>query len=643
MSPLELVRQLNDLDERPRIEAKSGSDTGKSILETVCAFSNEPGMGDGWLLLGVAPDDQSFWPQYKVVGVPNPDKLQADLTTQCANTFSVPVRPQMEVAEIQGKRVLSVFIPEATNASKPVFLTAIGLPKGAYRRIGSSDVRCTAEDLAVFYSDRPTQSLDATVLRDGEMQEIDPACVAEYRRLRREISPGAEELSWDDTDLLRALRCADADPHGVMRPTVSGILIFGTALALRRHFPMVRVDYIRVPGRQWVEDPHRRFETIELRAPLIRLIGRAINAILDDLPKAFSLPENAIQREDLPLIPTRVLREAVVNAVMHRSYRIHSPVQIIRYSNRLEIRNPGYSLVAEERWGDPGSVTRNPHLATVLHEVNFAETKGSGIRVMRQLMREGNLTPPTFESDRQKDLFVATFLFHHFLGPNDWEWLRSLGVEALTDEDARALVYVRETLSIDNAAYRDLNQVDVLNASQHLRRFRDQGLLEQRGKGSATYYVPTQRFLETLVNGESSPSDKDRASQSIQPEAGTVPDSGVAIPVPGKGIQDSSRPIQASGGSIQISDLPPPLARRIQGISKKAKPEEFEAALLAVCAWRPMSATDLATLFQRSRVYLLNNFLTKMVTAGRLEPTIPDQPKHPRQAYRTVVPKEEQP
>jgi ATP-dependent DNA helicase RecG len=299
---------------------------------------------------------------------------------------------------------------------------------------------------------------------------------------------------------------------GVVRPTISGILLFGTALGLRRHFPMVRVDYIRVPGRQWVEDPHHRFETIELRAPLIRLVGRAINAILDDLPKAFSLPENAIRREDLPLIPTRVLREAVVNAVMHRSYRIHSPVQIIRYSNRLEIRNPGYSLISEERWGDPGSVTRNPHLASVLHEINFAETKGSGIRVMRELMRQSNLTAPTLKSDRQKDLFVATFLFHHFLGSDDWEWLNSLNLQGLGDEEARGLLFVRETLTIDNAAYRDLNQVDVLNASTHLRRLRDQGLLEQRGKGSATYYIPTPRFLATLpgqkAEGEPMPGKK---------------------------------------------------------------------------------------------------------------------------------------
>lgn len=384
---------------------------------------------------------------------------------------------------------------------------------------------------------------------------------------------------------------------------------------------MVRVDYIRVPGRQWVEDPDRRFETIELRAPLIRLIGRAINAILDDLPKAFSLPENSLRREDLPLIPTRVLREAVVNAVMHRSYRIHSPVQIIRYSNRLEIRNPGYSLVSEERWGDPGSVTRNPHVASVLHEINFAETKGSGIRVMRELMRQSNLTAPTFESDRQKDMFVATFLFHHFLGPEDWEWLNSLELSGLGDEEARALVFVRETLSIDNAAYRDLNQVDVLNASTHLRRLRDQGLLEQRGKGSATYYIPTSRFISTLP-GQPSPAAGEAKAKPIQ--------------LSGEAIQVSAPPIQVSAPPIQVSDLPPELAQLIQGLGKKTNPPELQAALLALCQWRSLSASDLARLFDRSRVYLLNNYLTQMVSDGLLELTIPDQPKHPQQAYRSA-------
>lgn len=173
MTPFDLLRQLNELDEHPRIEAKKGSEIGKSILETICAYANEPGMNGGWLLLGVEPDEQAFWPQYEVTGVQAPDKLQADLTSRCANNFNIPIRPQIEIAEIQGKRVLSIFVPEASTASKPVFFNAIGLPKGAFRRIGSSDVRCTHEDMAVFYGDHPSQSLDATVLPDAEMEEIE--------------------------------------------------------------------------------------------------------------------------------------------------------------------------------------------------------------------------------------------------------------------------------------------------------------------------------------------------------------------------------------------------------------------------------------------------------------------------------------
>lgn len=54
----------------------------------------------------------------------------------------------------------------------------------------------------------------------------------------------------------------------------------------------------------------------------------------------------------------------------------HSPIQIIRYSNRIEILNPGYSLKDMDSLGTPGSRLRNPAIAAVLHELNWAETKG---------------------------------------------------------------------------------------------------------------------------------------------------------------------------------------------------------------------------------------------------------------------------
>ena len=159
---------------------------------------------------------------------------------------------------------------------------------------------------------------------------------------------------------------------------------------------MTRVDYIRVPGREWVPNPEERYQAVELRGPLLTLIPRVIATVLDDIPSAFALTEDGIHRQDVPVVPRTVIREAIVNALMHRSYRQRQPVQIIRYANRIEIRNPGHSLVPDERLGEPGSLSRNEKIAAVLHEVGLAETKGTGVRSMREAMERANLTLPLF-------------------------------------------------------------------------------------------------------------------------------------------------------------------------------------------------------------------------------------------------------
>ena len=394
MTALELLQSLNLLDETERIEAKRASEAGKSLLETVCAFANEPGLGGGWLLLGVAREDMALFPSYQVEGVPMPDKLCADLVTQCREVFNLPVRIELSTEQVEGQAVVVAYVPEAQPQDKPVFFKAQGLPKGALRRVGSIDQHCTDDDLAVFYQGRQRESFDASQVPDATLADLAPEALADYRQARAEANPDAEELRWSDEELLRSLGCIHPDAQGTWHPTVAGLMLFGKPQALRRCFPMTRVDYIRVPGRDWVPDPERRFDTIELRDPLFRLIRRAQAAVLDDLPKGFALTEGNLQRQDKPVIPQRVIREALVNALMHRSYRSHSPVQIIRYANRLEIRNPGYSLKSPEHLGEPGSEPRNPRIAAVLHETRFAETKGSGIRVMRETMEQAGLTPP---------------------------------------------------------------------------------------------------------------------------------------------------------------------------------------------------------------------------------------------------------
>lgn len=104
------------------------------------------------------------------------------------------------------------------------------------------------------------------------------------------------------------------------------------------------------------------------------MVNRAVNAITDDLPKGFELKDVNLQAHTPIDIPNDTLREAIVNALMHRSFRVNRPIQIIRYSNRLEISNPGFSLKSPEHLGKPGSELRNSYgliieLTTIIVEL----------------------------------------------------------------------------------------------------------------------------------------------------------------------------------------------------------------------------------------------------------------------------------
>lgn len=139
-SIVEILEYLNSTDECTTIEVKRGSSIDRSILETICAFSNEPGLGGGTIVLGVTRDETSLFPSYIVEGIENPDKLQADLASQTASLFNQPVRPEIEVETLSDKKVvIKIQVSELPDGQKPLYFKNTGLPKGAFRRIGSSD------------------------------------------------------------------------------------------------------------------------------------------------------------------------------------------------------------------------------------------------------------------------------------------------------------------------------------------------------------------------------------------------------------------------------------------------------------------------------------------------------------------------
>src|SRR5690606_3892732 len=122
--------------------------------------------------------------------------------------------------------------------------------------------------------------------------------------------------------------------------------------------------------------------------------------------------------------------------------------------------NPGFSLKPEDHLGEPGSEQRNPFIAAIFHETNLAETKGSGIRTMRKLMDQAGMAPPTYESNHSSNQFTARLLLHHFLSEEDLRWLQQFKQFDLSENQKKALIFVREVGAIDNATFRQLGGLD---------------------------------------------------------------------------------------------------------------------------------------------------------------------------------------
>lgn len=179
----QLFGKLQVGDESVEIEAKRGSDVGKSIFKTISAFANEPMRGGGYFLLGVVRMEAALFPTYEVVGVDDPDKVQCDLATICRGSFSIPIRPDISVEELDGKAVVVAHIPEATAHDKPVYIESRGVQNGSFRRIGSTDQLCTDDDLEMFYQSRGGRSYDETSWPDTSLEDIDLDALANYRRL----------------------------------------------------------------------------------------------------------------------------------------------------------------------------------------------------------------------------------------------------------------------------------------------------------------------------------------------------------------------------------------------------------------------------------------------------------------------------
>ena len=364
-------------------------------------------------------------------------------------------------------------------------------------------------------------------------------------------------------------------------------------------------------------DGNHRFEqTIDMRGPLMLMVNKACSAVMDDLPKGFEL-KDSLQASTPAILPNKVLREAIVNAFIHRSNRVNQPIQIIRYSNRIEIHNPGYSLKSPELWGEPGSELRNPRISEIFHDTNLAETKGTGMGAMRRLMKEAGLMPPTFESNHEANKFTARLLLHHFLSKENMAWLSMFAEYNLINEQKLALVFVREVGAIDNATYRQLDMtITHARARLEINKLCELGFLLKKGQGRNTYYIKTEKVvsLGEMFHGKD--------EKSVEMFYGKQ-----------EMFHGEEKIYHALSRDSLIAELPEELKGKILGMKKWTAKEDMNQLIISLCSLRPYSIEELEVILKRDPKSLKGHKIKTLLESKQLFYWIPEMIRHPQQKY----------
>jgi ATP-dependent DNA helicase RecG len=228
---------------------------------------------------------------------------------------------------------------------------------------------------------------------------------------------------------------------------------------------------------------------VEIDGPLRDQVEGATEFVLDEL--GTELVILGIHRHELPRIPERVLREAIANAVAHRSYELRgTPVRIEIRPDAVIITSPGGlpEPVTVENMRDQAAA-RNGNVIRVLRAFKLAEDSGAGVDVMQDLMREELLDPPTFADSGTA--VTVTLPIRSAVAPSERAWVREVEQRGLIETSDRiVLVHAARGEVLTNARVRELLAVDKDTARAALQRLRDAGFLVQRGRrGGATYIL----------------------------------------------------------------------------------------------------------------------------------------------------------
>ena len=448
----------------------SGKMVGKA-LETVCGFANADG---GVLVLGAA-DLKEHQGKARLFGTEENPEAVDELLRKLLTEF----QPAIEGIRL---RRLTCTLHNGPAQGQPGHLLLVQVPRsaavhsitgsGTYTRLGAGNRQLTAAEVTELSYRRGIRSAAS------EPVAIDLSLLQTDAWRRYALTRGVKSGDFAD-QLLRTGLAEKVDD--VVQPRRAAVLLFadepGSLLAAHDARADIRLmvydGKVAVPGAT----PNLRKAPKTIRGPLIDQIDQAVRAVLDELAGGLTLSSSGFQTRHV--YPERVVKEAIVNAVVHRDYRLNRDIFIRIYDDRIEVESPGAfpGGITPANIAKAGSKARNPLIAANLREFPLPPNidAGEGVRMMYAEMAQAKLYPPQYRESHDAAVESVTVTLLNLLRPTAWDqisdWLDRHG-------------------SIANADVVRIAGLDTLKASKLLTTWREQGLLEPlpgRGKRNMAY------------------------------------------------------------------------------------------------------------------------------------------------------------
>ena len=362
--------------ESETLEKKSSFAAWKEIIISLSAFANKKG---GKVVVGL--DDQ---------GNPTGLSIGKDTLEEMANKIKMhtdPILyPSINVKTFGPGEIVELEIPESDN--KPVFAF-----EKAYVRVGKANQKLSATEIRDLVKRYTLPDFDQrTLAQDFKTLDLD---IAAIRRLNETVFHFGKIPERRIIEKLMVLRKGKLTNAGYLCFTKENDLI-----------PSAVIKGARFKGKTMV----RFLDMKDFKGNLIVAVDEVLDFIQRHISMGVGIGAKAARDEkwDYPL---EALREAVVNAIVHRDYTDPGNIQIRIFDDRLEIWSPGLlpkelnikNLLAENR-----SIPRNRGLAKIFHDIGFIEGWGTGFqRMVEGCAINGNPKP---ELKEMTGAFVVKFI-----------------------------------------------------------------------------------------------------------------------------------------------------------------------------------------------------------------------------------------